>query len=395
MEKEAPLDSAVRLEAREDPSKTKKTVCMVKRGIDAEAVEIGPRWPALIKGATFAGWTSENVVADSGACASIISQSELERCKNAILRKRSIRPRVDVENIRGDTLILTGEVEIEFQLGGHRFRHSFSIMEGGEIIVLGNDFLCKYECVMMLGVKRSQSPHEVNSLILRHPEDGLFSVPLMVEEGQDEKSRRATVAFAKQGARPLVYTKESLRIASFSEVTVSLAAPANLEGQEVLVTPAHESGSHLKIVAAHAISQVREGKVVVRLLNPNLHDITIPALSEVARLELDPRVQNEVHPAQPSLALDDIWEHIGRNIKGIDEEEEGQIKKWLDEYRDVFAKEPNNPRATPLVRHEIHTGDARPVYIRARRTAPAEQSVIDEHVQQMLANGIIEPSTSP
>ena len=72
-----------------------------------------------------------------------------------------------------------------------------------------------------------------------------------------------------------------------------------------------------------------------------------------------------------------------------------KIKEFLSQHRSVFAIEPSGPATTHIYRHEIDTGDAKPVYNRARRTSPAEQAIIDEHMKSMIENGIIEPSSSP
>lgn len=43
----------------------------------------------------------------------------------------------------------------------------------------------------------------------------------------------------------------------------------------------------------------------------------------------------------------------------------------------------------------IDTGDAKPINLPPYRTSPAKKCLIEEQVQQMLQDGIIEPSTGP
>ena len=48
---------------------------------------------------------------------------------------------------------------------------------------------------------------------------------------------------------------------------------------------------------------------------------------------------------------------------------------------------------TDLVRHEIDTGQERPVRQSLRKTPLAYNDVIEKHVQSMLQQGLIEPSS--
>ena len=47
------------------------------------------------------------------------------------------------------------------------------------------------------------------------------------------------------------------------------------------------------------------------------------------------------------------------------------------------------------MKHEIDTGDARPVRQRLRQQTPAHQATIDSHIQSMLRQKIIAPAQSP
>ena len=51
--------------------------------------------------------------------------------------------------------------------------------------------------------------------------------------------------------------------------------------------------------------------------------------------------------------------------------------------------------STDLVRHTINTGNASPIKTPYRPPAFAKQAIIDENLDEMLENGVIEPSNSP
>ena len=50
---------------------------------------------------------------------------------------------------------------------------------------------------------------------------------------------------------------------------------------------------------------------------------------------------------------------------------------------------------TAMTEHKIDTGDAKPINLPPYRTSPTKKRIIEEQVEQMLRDGIIEPSTGP
>ncbi len=79
----------------------------------------------------------------------------------------------------------------------------------------------------------------------------------------------------------------------------------------------------------------------------------------------------------------------------INEAQRGMIRSLLHRYANAFATPDGKLGSTNLVRHSIDTGDARPIKTPYRPPTFAKRTVIDENLDQMLANKIIEPSNSP
>jgi hypothetical protein len=48
-----------------------------------------------------------------------------------------------------------------------------------------------------------------------------------------------------------------------------------------------------------------------------------------------------------------------------------------------------------MVKHEINTGDAQPIKKTPYRIPHALKPVVEEHIEDMLKKGIVEPSISP
>ena len=74
---------------------------------------------------------------------------------------------------------------------------------------------------------------------------------------------------------------------------------------------------------------------------------------------------------------------------------EPEIDTVLADMQDVFDKPQQNLRACKLIECTIDTADARPIRQRAYRTALSKRKEISRQVDDMLAQGIIRPSTSP
>ena len=64
-------------------------------------------------------------------------------------------------------------------------------------------------------------------------------------------------------------------------------------------------------------------------------------------------------------------------------------------YQNVFAKSKYDLGRTNIVQHEIDTGDHRPIKQAPCRMPLNKKEIVRKEVQNMLQNGIIEPSVSP
>ena len=70
------------------------------------------------------------------------------------------------------------------------------------------------------------------------------------------------------------------------------------------------------------------------------------------------------------------------------------LKQLLHDHRGTFASSSVDLGFCPLVEHDIDTGDARPIKQSPRRPPLAAREAEDDILEEMLAPGVIEPSTS-
>ena len=71
------------------------------------------------------------------------------------------------------------------------------------------------------------------------------------------------------------------------------------------------------------------------------------------------------------------------------------VRGLIRDNLEVFVGVDGKPGRTHLVFHEIPTGNAVPIRQPMRRMSPAHRIIVDQEVEQMLADGVTEPSNSP
>ena len=100
------------------------------------------------------------------------------------------------------------------------------------------------------------------------------------------------------------------------------------------------------------------------------------------------RAQTQQHTS----VVQRIWQ---ANKEGLDAQQSEQLKALLWEFKDTFAADITDVGRTPLVAHDIDTGDARPIRCRPRRLPLIRQQAAEKEVEEMLRAGVIEQSDSP
>ena len=79
----------------------------------------------------------------------------------------------------------------------------------------------------------------------------------------------------------------------------------------------------------------------------------------------------------------------------MSEAQQQKIQKMLDRNSDLFAKNDCDLGRTTLVKAKIDTGDHPPIKQRPYRLPFSQRTIVQEHIENMLKAGVIEPSQSP
>ena len=90
-----------------------------------------------------------------------------------------------------------------------------------------------------------------------------------------------------------------------------------------------------------------------------------------------------------------LFEQLDMHSEHLTPTQQQQLREFLTGFADVFALDPSELGTTSVIKHAIHTGDHPPIRHPVRRMPFALRSKVDELVLDMLAQGVIEPSTSP
>lgn len=125
---------------------------------------------------------------------------------------------------------------------------------------------------------------------------------------------------------------------------------------------------------------------------PSISEPPPPQQGQLERMEATTRLANTQPSAETVNAVFDLWR---RSSDGLDPEQGQRLKELLDENTDLFAARDEDCGRTALVQHSIDTGSAQPIRLRPHRLSLNKRQVVEEMVQEMLAAGVIEPSTSP
>ena len=166
------------------------------------------------------------------------------------------------------------------------------------------------------------------------------------------------------------------------------SAPIGMTG---IIEPKPDFNSRYNIMAARTLTSVNaDNHVTVRLLNPTSSPVKLYKNSVVGTLEeidsvIEQNDQNEIKNADVS------------NLKTgkLTGTEHSQLMDLINEFSDVFAKDDKELGQTNLVEHTINTEGAMPIKQRPYRVPVSQRTVVQSHIDDMLARKVIRPSKSP
>ena len=171
-----------------------------------------------------------------------------------------------------------------------------------------------------------------------------------------------------------------------------------------IVETSEEFSDKSGLLGAGAVVRTTEDFIPVRVFNVGDTPVKVRRGQDVGILEDAVSVTNLVHvdedvspdglneydylPEELQAVIDKARENIGPG-------DAARLSAVLKRHRDVFHVEGDPIGHTDLVEHSVDTGSARPVKQRVRPVPMGLSDEVDRQLDEMLEQGVIEPSSSP
>ena len=151
------------------------------------------------------------------------------------------------------------------------------------------------------------------------------------------------------------------------------------------------------VCVSRTVVPARNDDVPVRVVNVSSEPVMLKAGTVVADLEaVQVCTTEEVATAEVNENQDSELVGMVDNVdSSVDDEKRSELLTLLTEFSGTFSRGEKDLGWTDVVTHSIDTGDSRPVRQPLRRHPPAHLDAIQQHVADMLAQEVIEPSKSP
>ena len=190
--------------------------------------------------------------------------------------------------------------------------------------------------------------------------------------------------------------------------------PNHYKRMNVVVDDLQGKGSSKDIVVVSQLQILKAGVDRIPLALQNLTNRTLKLkkgmnvahveASQVIPLLEEPAEERKVcGNSQGEVPIEGKNERISKILQQLDltgieswtEQQQNAVKELLEEYQHLFALNLKELGKTSLVQHEIKLSNDKPFKERYRRIPPHQYEEVWKHLQEMLAVGAIQKSTSP
>ena len=326
---------------------------------------------------------------DSGADFSLVRAKVARSFVGAGVSAKESGPKGTLVGASGEPLHIIAVADIPMLIEQRQFSVAMAVVEHLIYdVVLGRDFACRYGTV--LDDRRG---------ILKL---GDMEIPLPTYD--DIRPSRCRV---RLGAAVSVPPRSEMVIAAVVKAVDGDARwrpGVRLEG----VLEPNEKGCSNNLLVSRAVAGVDErGQIPLRIINISTSEACLLANTDIGTLYTirddgmgiyDVSDGEDGGDSPPLGSGDEAVDPVNKvdlSDSGMSEKGLNQVRALVREFSDIFSRHPGDLGLTHLMQHEIETGDAPPVKQRPRRVPLRLREQVEEQRQQMLRDGVIEPSTSP
>ena len=268
----------------------------------------------------------------------------------------------------GEPAKVYGETVATFFIGGQHLKHRALVAEIDEDVILGMDLMIEY------GIKLDMS----RGVMTLGDED------VILRQGKDLSARVLLLEDTALPAQSQILTHG----------TIEGHLPA---GQCMLLEPGrHEQEVGRGVLVARSL--IKTGHTTpIRLMNLNSFPITLkkgtPIGECTAATSIVRRLQR--HSSELQGLPVELKGFVEEWCRDLLPEQSKEVKNMITRWQDVFETSSGPRGRTNVVQHRIDTGDAKPIRQVPRRLPLAKREDAKKVIEEMAADGVIEPSSSP
>ena len=326
------------------------------------------------------------VLLDSGAHVSVLPKSLIEELTNLPQDFDTKRP---IRAFGGHEIQLLGPVELLVDICSVKLKHPFYFVDSDVPAIAGYDILKAARIVL--------DPHQ-HIVWSNHPDvlqRQARDAPLQCDPSPSvqEQARDAALYTDRSDVlqRP---ARDAPLFVDHLDAMQQLARDAPLQGNNNKGSESTQDTTATVNVNSNADEQVETLNVSAPCFTPKDYLLSRPTVADNAdgAVNVDVDVSDVDDQLPDHLLL--LYETTVSNTK-ITSTVDKQFRDLLKQHAGTFAKNSTDLGFCSTVEHDIDTGDTPPVKQPPRRpplsAGDAENQIIDD----MLASGVIEPSTSP
>ena len=303
-----------------------------------------------------------------------------------LIRDDYLQPITDPDQI-GPVCVLTGigadpvhgriVYNVPITVGTQTFLHTVCFAPVKDACLLGLDFLRATASVLDLG----------NNKLTIGPD----IIPVNVSEAADHTFSKVTVV-----------RRTVLQPGSVSFVKAELDKPFEdtfiVEGcptKHTLSSRVYGNGKFvtLKIVNdSEFFVTLKKGKVIGHA-EPAVQ-VPVPEQARISKVSSHAQRSGEQNGARGCSIPAHLQQMLSENTSGLTETQKSKFQNLILEFSDIFSKDDFDLGCLSGVEHSIKTHDEIPIAEKFRRTPLQFQKQEQEYIEQLLKQGVIEPSVS-
>ena len=304
-----------------------------------------------------------NWLADTGAGISVIDASLLPQGARARLKPIPLPPGFKVMGATGHEMSVIGKFPLEFRTREHCFTHPVVVVKGlASKAILGMDFLNKFNASIDTRTREVHIRPAHMQVMTLHVEEVLTLTAAKVIRVRAGR-KTAVNATATGAAAP---------------GTTVLCKGERIEEAVTRITP--------------------QGKVPVIIANNSLEDWEIARGTILGHGEAVDAIKKITQPLQQQRKTlsPEKWDFLKKTIRqGFKPPWDRHFWQLIREYHDVFSDSSFDLGRADAVTHKVRLKTEQPVHVKQFKIPWAHMNLVNEHADELLKKGCIEPSRSP